>query len=83
MRANASLHRPRARPGRWPVTGRLLTRDIPPPKPEKLAQDKKLPWLSMNRTLYGKPTRVQYKELVARWSHPAGRTLDGLRRNSC
>jgi hypothetical protein len=75
MRADASLHRPRTRPGRSPVTGRRLTRDIPLPKPEKLAQDKKLPWLSMTLTLYGKPTQVQYKDLVARWSHPAGKTL--------
>jgi hypothetical protein len=75
MRADASLHRPRTRPCRSPVTGRRLTRDIPLPKPEKLAQDKKFPWLSMTLTLYGKPTQVQYKELVARWSHPAGKTL--------
>lgn len=75
MRADASLHRPRIRPSRSPVTGRLLTRDIPLPKPTKLAQDKKIPWLSMTLTLYGKPTQVQYKELVARWSHPAGKTL--------
>ncbi len=75
MRADASLHRPRTRPCRSPVTGRRLTRDIPLPKPGKLAQDKKLPWLSMTLTLYGKPTQVRYKELVARWSHPAGKTL--------
>ncbi|QRK07782.1 transposase [Archangium violaceum] len=75
MRADASLHRPRTRPCRSPVTGRRLTRDIPLPKPEKLAQDKKFPWLSMTLTLYGKPTQVQYKELVARWSHPAGKAL--------
>jgi hypothetical protein len=75
MRANASLHRPRARPGRSPVTGRRLTRDIPLPKPEQLARDNSLPWLSMTLTLYGRPTQVRYKELVARWSHPAGKTL--------
>lgn len=75
MRANASLHRPRVRPGRSPVTGRQLTRDIPLPKPEQLAKDETLPWLSMHLTLYGEPTQVRYKELVARWSHPAGKTL--------
>ncbi len=75
MRADASLHRPRTRKCRSPVTGRLLTKDIPLPKPEKLARDKNIPWLSMTLTLYGRPTQVQYKELVARWSHPAGKTL--------
>ncbi|QRK08443.1 transposase [Archangium violaceum] len=75
MRADASLHRPRMRKCRSPVTGRPLTKDIPLPKPEKLARDKKLPWLSMTLTLYGKPTQVQYKELVARWSRPSGKTL--------
>jgi hypothetical protein len=75
MRANASLHRPRTRKCRSPVTGRLLTKDIPLPKPEQLARDKSLPWLSMTLTLYGKQTQVQYKELVARWTRPAGKTL--------
>lgn len=75
MRADASLHRPRSRPCRSPVTGRRLTKDIPVPKPEKLAQDESIPWLSMTLNLYGKQTQVHYKELVARWSYPAGKTL--------
>jgi hypothetical protein len=75
MRADASLHRPRTRECRSPVTGRRLTQDIPLPKPEQLARDKSLPWLSMTLPLYGRQTQVLYKELVARWSHPAGKTL--------
>jgi hypothetical protein len=75
MRADAALHRPRTRKCRSPVTGRLLTKDIPLPKPEKLARDKNIPWLSMTLPLYGKQTQVQYKELVARWPRPAGKAL--------
>lgn len=75
MRADAVLHRPRTRPSRSPATGRQLTRDILLPKPEQLARSKKWPWQSMKLSLYGRQTQVRYKEVVARWSRPAGKTL--------
>jgi hypothetical protein len=75
MRADSTLHRPRTRSCRSPVTGRLLTKDILLPKPEKIARDDNHPWLTMTLTLYGAPTQVQYKELVARWYRSAGKPL--------
>lgn len=75
MCANATLQRPRSRKCRSPVTGRPRTKDIPLPKPEKLARDEKLPWLSMTLALYGELKQVQYKELVARWYRSAGKPL--------
>ncbi|MFY0581387.1 transposase [Cystobacter fuscus] len=64
LRADSTLHRPRSRSCRSPVTGRLLTKDILLPKPEKIARDDNHPWLTMTLTLYGAPTQVQYKESV-------------------
>lgn len=75
MCANATLQRPRTRKYRSPTTGRLLTRDIRLPNPEKIARDKKVPWLCMTLTFYGELKQVQYKELVARWYRSAGKPL--------
>jgi hypothetical protein len=52
MRGDSPLHRPRSRKCRSPTTGRLPTKDIPLPKPAKLARDKKVPWLSMTLTFH-------------------------------
>ena len=75
MRGDSTLQRPRSRKYRSPATGRLLTKDILLPKPAKLAQDEKVPWLSMTLTFYGELKQVQYKELVARWYRSAGKPL--------
>ncbi len=75
MRADSTLHRPRTRKCRSPRTGRLLTRDIRLPTPERIARDAKVPWCSMTVTLYGESKVLQYKELVARWYRSAGKPL--------
>jgi hypothetical protein len=75
MRADSTLQRPRSRKCRSPATGRPLTKDIPLPKPEKIARDEKVPWLSMTLCFYGELKEVQYKELVARWYRSAGKPL--------
>jgi hypothetical protein len=75
MRPDAALGRPRTRACRSPKTGRLLTRDVLVPKPERLFRDAALPWHSVVASLYGVEKTLEYKEVVARWASVAGKCL--------
>jgi hypothetical protein len=75
MRPDAVLGRPRTCKCRSPKTGRLLTRDVPVPKPERLFRDASLPWHSVVACVYGLEKTLEYKEVVARWASVAGKSL--------
>jgi hypothetical protein len=75
MRPDAMLSRPRTRTCRSPKTGRLLTRDVLVPKPERLFRDDSVPWHSVVACLYGLEKTLEYKEVVARWASVAGKCL--------
>ena len=58
--------RPSHKAGRHRKRGDVL------PKPEALAQDDTHPWKSCEAHLYGRKTRVRYKELCAQWYRACG-----------
>jgi hypothetical protein len=58
--------RPSHQVGRHRKRGHVL------PKPEVLAQDDAHPWKSCEANLYGRKTRVRYKELCAQWYRACG-----------
>jgi hypothetical protein len=58
--------RPSHKAGRHRKRGNVL------PKPEALAQDDTHPWKSCEAYLYGRKTRVRYKELCAQWYRACG-----------
>lgn len=59
----------RRKTGRRRVRGKLL------PKPEKLARNDRVPWLSCKAFLYGKLQSVQYKTIDAQWYRACGSRL--------
>lgn len=71
MRPDAVLTAPPSK-RRRKKGGRPRSRGALLPKPEKLAADKKRPWLSCKAVLYGQERTVYYKELAAQWYRAAG-----------
>jgi len=58
--------RPSHKPGRHRKRGDVL------PKPQSLAHDDTRPWKSCEAHLYGRKTRVRYKEMCAQWYRACG-----------
>lgn len=74
MRPDAVLtalptERERRQTGRRRVRGKLL------PKPEKLASNERVPWLTCKALLYGKRQTVHYKTIDAQWYRACGTRL--------
>jgi len=53
-------------------TGRRRKRGKLLPKPEQVFADRRRPWKTIKLTLYGRPTVVHYKTMVAQWYRGAG-----------
>jgi hypothetical protein len=55
--------------------GRPSKRGKPLPKPERIAQDDRRPWMTCELFLYGRKTTVRYKTLCAQWYRACGTRL--------
>ena len=69
MRPDAVLT---ALPSRRGGVGRPRLRGVVVPKPVALAKDERTPWRTCKATLYGRKTKVAYKDCFAQWYRACG-----------